>query len=160
MSTAAKFAHDVSAADSKHTQAAKILLPGLHLKVKAASFGLAVAAIGLVLDLVMARLLHHFWAAEIMGNVLTGVLAGYAMFRYSVYRVTLSKQRASQIAYLNHHIRNALTVIVLSHEAGNQRLNLIRDASERIQQALNQFASDDNLQLPPFTSDVSSTPKN
>ncbi len=159
MSTAAKLGCVISAADLK-TQAAKILSPGLRLKVKAASFGLSVAVIGLVLDLVMARLLHHFWAAEIAGNVLTGVLAGYAMFRYSVYRVNLSKQRASQIAYLNHHIRNALTVIALSHEAGNQRLNLIRDASERIQQALNQFASDDNVQLPPFSSDVSSAPKN
>ncbi len=163
MTTIAKLAEEMVANRCSATQSANSSLsPKLGLRVRAALFGLAVGIVGVVLDLGMARLLHRFWLAELSGNVLTGVLAGYAMFRYSVYRLSLSKQRAAEIAYLNHHIRNALSVILFSQDSvGNaERLRLVENASERIQKALKQFASEDNLQLPTLTSDVSSTGSN
>ncbi len=119
------------------------------LKVRAILFGIAVAIVGLALDLGMARFSRGFVTAEIGGNTLTGVLAGYAMYRYMAYRRRVSQLRSGQIAYLNHHIRNGLHLIMLSHftEDDAQRLKLVQEASERIQLALTQFANEDNLTL-------------
>ena len=119
------------------------------MRFKAAAFAVVVAVVGLALDLVMDRLLHNFWRAEIAGNVCTGMIAGYFMFRYMHYRHQLSHQRAAQIAYLNHHIRNAMEAIVLSHYTGDdvQRLKLMREASDRIQYTLKRFTADDSVSL-------------
>ncbi len=117
--------------------------------MKAIAFGIAVAVLGVVLDLGMARVLHRFWTAEVAGNALTGAAAGYAMFKYMAYRARLSQQRSRQIAYLNHHIRNAMEAIVLSHYTVDdmRRLEMMREASDRIDTALKRFTNDDNVSL-------------
>ncbi len=105
--------------------------------------------VGVVLDLGMARLLRDFWTAEVAGNALTGVGAGYAMFKYMAHRARVTQQRAGQIAYLNHHIRNAMEAVVLSHYTVDdvRRLDMMREASERIDTALKRFTTDDTVSL-------------
>lgn len=113
--------------------------------IKAVLFGLGVALVGVALDVVTPLLFHRSRTAELVGDALTGMLAGYAMFRYMVYRLRLSQQRTTQIADLNHHIRNAMQAIVLSHQAGDdiQRLGIVREASDRIDQTLTRFTRHD-----------------
>ncbi len=119
------------------------------MKARAIVFGGVVAVLGIALDIGMARLFHQFWAAEVLGNTLTGAAAGYALFRYMAYRVELSKQRAAQIAYLNHHIRNAMQGIVSSRYAGDeqQRLDVLNACCDRVTETLRRFTAEDNLSL-------------
>lgn len=130
------------------------------MKVKSVLFGIAVALVGIALDVGTARLFNRFWTAEVIGNSLTGVLAGFAMFKYMAHRIKLSKQRSAQIAYLNHHIHNALEAIVLSHYTGDdvQRLRIVSDASERINETLARFTKDDRVSLD-VVKDDSKTPE-
>ncbi len=119
------------------------------MRVKALAFGLAVAAIGLAIDFGMSRLFRDFWPAELVGNLLTGGIAGYILLRYMAYRHQLTQQRAARIAYLNHHIRNAMEAIVLSHYTVDdvRRLEMMRQASDRIHNALKHFTADDDVSL-------------
>ncbi len=119
------------------------------MKARAIVFGGVVAVLGIALDIGMARLFHQFWAAEVLGNTLTGAAAGYALFRYMAYRVELSKQRAAQIAYLNHHLRNAMQGIVSSRYAGDEqhRLDVLNACCDRVTNTLRRFTAEDNLSL-------------
>lgn len=115
------------------------------LKLKSALFGLAVVLIAVALDVFLPLVFEQSLTIELVGDVLTGAVAGLLMFKYMTYRARLSQQRTAQIADLNHHIRNALDAIVLSHHTGDDvlRLEVVRDASNRIQYALNDFTDHD-----------------
>ncbi len=116
---------------------------------RAILFGVVVTVLGLALDIAMGRVFHQFWVAEVLGNALTGAAAGYALLRYMAYRVELSKQRAAQIAYLNHHIRNAMQGIVSSRYAVDEqhRLDVLNACCDRVTETLKRFTAEDNVSL-------------
>lgn len=90
------------------------------------------------------------WVREItVENVLTGLLAGALAFMYLEQRRTTSERRLEEIAYLNHHIRNALTAIKLARFAGDDsmRLQIIADASDRIEGTLRRFTQEEHVRL-------------
>ncbi|HUO60560.1 MAG TPA: hypothetical protein VMU24_07810 [Candidatus Acidoferrales bacterium] len=82
--------------------------------------------------------------AHILDDVLTGVFAGIAMFvtlRVVAHRRVAAIKRLHDIGEMNHHVRNALQVIRLSHFTPDEeeRVRLIEQASERIEFALKEF---------------------
>jgi hypothetical protein len=60
-----------------------------------------------------------------------------------------------EIAYLNHHIRNALAAISLSGYAGDDslRLEIVSDASKRIEMALRKMSEQEHVALEPLNPD-------
>jgi len=106
--------------------------------------GVAVVAAGRGISYVVEFLGASHLTAHALDDILTGVLAGIAMF---VGLRHLSRSRAADIKRLrdigemNHHVRNALQVIQLSQFSPDydERVRIIAEASERIEFALREF---------------------
>ena len=116
---------------------------------KAALFSAFVILFGMGLDL-----FFHFigapWASEVfVENILTGLLAGWAGFTFMEDRRHRTEERMEALAYLNHHIRNALTAIELSRYApdDDQRLHIIEDASRRIEITIRKISEQEHVSI-------------
>ncbi len=85
----------------------------------------------------------------IFENILTGILAGAFIFFFLEERRRNTAKRVEEIAFLNHHIRNALTAINLSRYAGDDslRLNMVADASQRIEATLRKISQQEHVSL-------------
>jgi hypothetical protein len=87
-------------------------------------------------------------------NVFTGSVAFGLVFIYMEERRLRYTNRMEEIAFLNHHIRNALTAINLSSYAGDDslRLEIVSDASRRIESTLRKISEQEHVSLDPDTS--------
>ena len=106
--------------------------------------GVAVGAVGRGIAIVAGLLGASYALAHLLDDVLTGVIAGIAMFislRALARRRAADIKRLRDIGEMNHHVRNALQVIQLSHFAADdgERVRMIAEASERIEYALKEF---------------------
>jgi hypothetical protein len=100
---------------------------------------------------VHARGLSYF-DEVLIENVITGVLGGALILLYLEERRRRTTSRMEEIAFLNHHIRNALTAITLSGYAGDDtlRLEIVSDASRRIEMALKRMSEQEHVALEPL----------
>ena len=91
-----------------------------------------------------------------MENVFTGTVAGALLFVYLEERRIRTSKRMDEIAFLNHHIRNALNAINMSHYAADdsQRLEIVSDASRRIENALRQLSEQEHVSLEPMVEEA------
>ena len=84
-----------------------------------------------------------------MENVFTGAVAGGLVFFYMEERRIRTAKRMDEIAFLNHHIRNALNAINMSHYAADDslRLEIVSDASRRIESTLRKLSEQEHVSL-------------
>lgn len=90
------------------------------------------------------------WVFEVAAeNVATGLLSGGLAFLYMEERRRRTEQRVEELAFLNHHIRNALAAIMLAPyaESDTQRLEIIRDASQRIERTIRKMSEQDHVSI-------------
>ena len=90
-----------------------------------------------------------------MENVFTGTVAGALVFFYLEERRMRTSKRMDEIAFLNHHIRNALNAINMSHYAADDsvRLEIVADASRRIESTLRKLSEQEHVSLEPNEED-------
>ena len=102
-----------------------------------------VAALGFVLDVTLLREGVPRRDLMLLSNLITGVVVGWAFFRFVRNEKNKSKvirERIRTIAELNHHIRNALQVI--RYAGGSKttldatQLQLINEAVAKIEWSL------------------------
>ena len=111
------------------------------------------ALLMIVGSIALAFLLHREgvrWYVEfLVDDALTGILGGVLVFLYMEERRRRAVRRVEELAYLNHHIRNALTAISLAPYAKNddKRLQMIQDASSRIEGAIRKMSQQDHVSL-------------
>jgi hypothetical protein len=116
--------------------------------IQAVIFAGVVMVAGLLLDIVIHRLYQtpfplQWWKERLWENSIEGALAGVIAYFILSIRERRIQKRLREIAYLNHHIRNALTTIVLSQEFEmdtKQRITMVRDSSDRIQRCLTRIS--------------------
>lgn len=94
-------------------------------------------------------------------DLIMGVLAGILVFAYEQRRYASTVERIKVIAAMNHHVRNALQAITFSPYAEHSKqIELIENASHRIQWALDEILQGENPSsaMPPgdTTSNLSS----
>jgi hypothetical protein len=84
-------------------------------------------------------------------NAFTGTVAGGLVFFYLEERRLRTSKRMDEIAFLNHHIRNALNAINLSSYAADDsvRLEIVADASRRIENTLRKLSEQEHVALEP-----------
>ena len=75
------------------------------------------------------------------------VVVGFLVFGYERHRLRQFMQRLQTIASMNHHVRNALQVIMYSSyvPSDQEQLARIRDAVERIEWALQEVLPNETL---------------
>jgi len=75
---------------------------------------------------------------EGLDNIITGILASLVVFAYEQKRYSQTLENLRIVAEMNHHVRNALQVILCSRIFGEheQQVKVIADAARRIEWAL------------------------
>jgi len=117
--------------------------------------GVFVAIAGYALDVLLVREGMPRLGALAQSNLLTGVIAGLAVWLLGVrYRERRQMQanRLQVIDQMNHHVRNALQVIVLYSAVNGELAHEVKNAIERIQwslqEILTQLGDDADLNFP------------
>jgi hypothetical protein len=119
--------------------------------IRAVMFGLVLGFLGAV----WAIALHSHglsYSDEVwLENIFTGTVAGGLVFFYMEERRLRTSNRMEELAFLNHHIRNALTAINLSRYADDDsmRLQIVADASLRIENTLRKMSEQEHVALDP-----------
>jgi hypothetical protein len=101
--------------------------------------GTAMAFLGVLLEVYVEG--HNFSAFDSLDQGVTGVLAALLVFAYEQRQHRSIVEKVRVIAEMNHHVRNALQVIMCSKVISQQdvQLKVIRDAAGRIEWALQEF---------------------
>lgn len=112
-------------------------------------FGMSIAVIGIVLEAFVED--HAILAFESLDNIATGITAALLVFAYEQkrYRVLLEKVRV--IAAMNHHVRNALQVIMSYRVFSEQdsQVKIVGEAVGRIEWALREILPGESTGIRP-----------
>ncbi len=108
------------------------LLPNVRIFIAAFLLGLLVGICGFGVD----RLVHHasrIYASDLYTCIVASVFS-YLLMVYEQRRRMILARRMEIVAEANHHIRNALTAIVLSASVQDDPSlqAILKDASDRI----------------------------
>ena len=123
----------------------------LTLWSRAVVVGILAALLGLILD-EAARLFGYPWFYErFLENAVEGLFIGVIVFWLSILREGRMQRRMREIAYLNHHIRNAMQTIELVSVGiadAQQRMELINVSVRRVTKTLSRISREtDELNL-------------
>ena len=121
---------------------------------RAIMWGVLVTALAMSLDSAV-RVFHWPWLGErFVENTFEGVL--FALFMWAFLDARQKRlrqrlrQRANELGYLNHHIRNSLTTIEMADgyitEAG-RRSEMIINASRRIRLCVERISREENCEI-------------
>lgn len=115
-------------------------------------FGLLVFVVGILLDTFLIDIGASRPMTLLVDDFLTGAAAGVALWlvlRYEQRRRIAEAYRLQVLDETNHHVRNALQVMVLfSHSVGGQQGEQLRKAVDRIQWTLNEVLPQVNFATP------------
>lgn len=118
--------------------------------VKAILWGLWIAVIGLAFDYLI-RHLHLQWFCErVLENLFEGIFFGGLVWFVLSVQERRMRQRFREVGYLNHHIRNSLTIIEMAEAQvaeTSQRLEMIRKASSRIRRCVEKISRDEDVRI-------------
>jgi hypothetical protein len=110
--------------------------------------GCIVTVVGLALDMLAHWVTEPWWCERLSSNVLQGICAGIFAYFIILDRERRIDRRFREVAYLNHHVRNALHAIGMSQEVAmetKQRIGMVRESSERIQRCLEKISRDEDV---------------
>ncbi len=103
-------------------------------------FAIVVALTGILLDAILIRMGLSRYDVLVLSNILTGGIAGVAWWLFSLReheQRTADLQRLHMVSEMNHHVRNALQVIVYyCSKMEDQSRTETQRAIERIQWSL------------------------
>jgi hypothetical protein len=117
---------------------------------RAIGFGLIAFTVIFGLDLVF-HLAHWNWLRErVVCDSLYATLLIFMAQYISRIREALDERRQRQMGYLNHHVRNSLSVITMAEQALNDkkaRSSLVYQASREICTVVDQLTHDEEVAI-------------
>jgi hypothetical protein len=130
----------------------RIRLSTRSVRVYAYVFGMLVFAIGILLDTALIDFGTPNPMMLVFDDLLTGVAAGVAVWfalRTEVKRRMQEDHRLRVLDEMNHHVRNALQVMVLtSYSIGGEKGDQLFRAANRIQWSLTEVLPKVNFEAP------------
>lgn len=123
------------------------------LWMRAILFGSIVFVLGSMLDVIVHWIYQDsfaqiWWRERGVENLIEAVLAGIIAYFIILDREKRIEKRIREIRYLNHHVRNALFPLVMSQGVAmdaKERIEIIRDSSERIQRCLEKLSREEDV---------------
>jgi hypothetical protein len=120
--------------------------------VRAVMWGVLIGFIGFLLDYSIGRL-HWSWLTErILENTFEGALFTLLIWAFLKAREKGLQRRFKQVGYLNHHVRNSLTVIEMAGgyvPEASRRLEMIKSASTRIRRCIEKVSREEDCEINP-----------
>lgn len=138
-----------------HTKPMNRLLKGyekLSILARAALWGLLISLIGFLLDYSIGQL-HWSWITErVVENMFEGALFTLLIWAFLNAWEKSVRRRTKQVGYLNHHVRNSLTVIELAEghvTQPSERLEMVKQASTRIRRCVEKVSQEEDCEINP-----------
>jgi hypothetical protein len=117
---------------------------------KAAIWGILVTFVGVSLDYFVS-LLGWAWLQErFVENAIEGAFFALLVCLVLRARERRLQQRFKEVGYLNHHIRNSLTVIEMAEgyvAEADQRLEMVKKASSRIRHCIEKISREEDVEI-------------
>jgi hypothetical protein len=115
---------------------------GRHIGASAA-IGLSVATVGIVIEALVTG--QPIISIDSLDNIITGIMASIVVFAYEQKRYSQTLENLRIVAEMNHHVRNALQVILCSRIFGEdeKQVKVIAEAARRIEWALREVLPGD-----------------
>ena len=117
---------------------------------KAISLGMLVTLVGLLLDDLTSRLDTTWLNQRLIENAIEGALFTALVWIVLSARDRRLQRRFKEVGYLNHHIRNSLTVIEMAegHVAeASERLEMVKQASSRIRRCIEKISREEDCEI-------------
>jgi hypothetical protein len=117
---------------------------------KTIAWSLIVLLVGLLLD----RLAHSMtlpWHWErLCENVVEAIIIGIFVYAFLDAREKRLRRRFKELGYLNHHIRNALTIIEMAESNitdAEKHIEMVKDASSRIRCCVEKISRQEDTEI-------------
>ncbi len=142
--------------DAGPTQAPSLLTRLLEryerrsVAAKAISWGLLVTLVGLMLDDLTSRLDTTWLNQRLIENTIEGLLFTVLVWIVLSARDRRLQRRFKEVGYLNHHIRNSLTVIEMAEgyvAEASERLEMVKQASSRIRRCIEKISREEDCEI-------------
>jgi hypothetical protein len=118
--------------------------------------GSIATGVGLVQDYVAHRFGYPWY--KVLANFIIGLVLGFVAYWFNRQREGRIKQRAKELRFINHNIRNALQVLRYAYMVAEEdkREGMVKEACQRISNSLGRLTSGDyDTPLPKETSQSS-----
>ena len=117
---------------------------------KAVISGTLITFVGLFLDYVV-RQLHWPWLSErFLENIIEGAVFTLIIWALLNAREERIQRRFKELGYLNHHVRNSLTVIEMAEgyvADADERLHMVHAASKRIRRCIDRISREEDCEV-------------
>ncbi len=120
------------------------------IATKAITWGVLVTLVGLALDYLTSTLDTTWLNQRLIENVIEGALFAVLVWVVLTARDKRLRRRFKEVGYLNHHIRNSLTVIEMAegHVAeASERLEMVKQASSRIRRCIEKISREEDCEI-------------
>jgi len=117
---------------------------------KAITWGVLVGIVGLSLDYLTSVLAVTWLHQRLIENTIEGALFAMLVWIVLNARERRLQQRFKEVGYLNHHIRNSLTVIEMAEgyvAEADQRLDMVKKASTRIKRCIEKISRAEDVEI-------------
>jgi hypothetical protein len=117
---------------------------------KAAMWGILVALVGMSIDDAVRGLRWPWLRERLVANIIEGVLCILLVWVVLSARDRRLQRRFREVGYLNHHIRNSLTVIEMAEgyvAEADQRLEMVKKASTRIRRCVERISREEDCEI-------------
>jgi hypothetical protein len=145
-----------SAQDLRDTHEARFISSFLRfyearsVTVRAIFWGVLVVFVGFWLDSLVGLIPLSRLTERIAGNVIEGVFFTVLIWAFINARQKRRQRRLKEMTYLNHHIRNSLTVIEFAEGQATQppqHAEMVKKASRRIRRCIERISENENCEI-------------
>jgi hypothetical protein len=143
-------------ADARPPQALSLLSRLLEhyekrgIVTKAITCGVLVGIVGLSLDYLTSALVVTWIKQRLIENTIEGALFAMLVWIVLSVRDRSIRRRFREVGYLNHHIRNSLTVIEMAEgyvAEADQRLDMVKKATARIKSCIEKISRAEDVEI-------------
>ena len=117
---------------------------------KAVMGGILIAFVGLFLDYVVRQLQWPWLSERFLENIIEGAVFTLIIWAVLDDREKRLQRRFKELGYLNHHIRNSLTVIEMAEgyvAEADERLHMVNAASKRIRRCVDRISREEDCEI-------------
>ena len=117
---------------------------------KAISWGILVTLVGVSLDYLVSLPRWPWLQERFVENAIEGAFFTVLVWVVLTARERRLRKRFKEVGYLNHHIRNSLTVIEMAEgyvAEADQRLDMVKKASARIRRCIEKISRAEDVEI-------------
>jgi len=113
-------------------------------------WGLLVTLVGLALDYGFRRMRWPWFTERLVENSIEGAFFTVLVWGLLSARERQTRRRFKELRYLNHHIRNSLSIIEMAEgqvAEASQRLEMVKTASARIRRCIERISREEECEI-------------